>query len=266
MKIQGALSKMVSQLTDIVHYQLPVGETLIEMNELIGKKIQMNFTHQINCIICGAKTKKSFAQGFCYKCFSTHPAADECIFNPEKCMAHNGISRDMAWSEEHCLQPHIVYLSVTNDIKVGVTRLSQIPTRWIDQGAIQAIRLAQTPNRYTAGIIEVALKPFFADKTNWQRMLKNQTEPNINLIDKKQYAWEMLSPDLQLYVVDDDQITHINYPVQTYPKKLNSVSWDKTAEINGVLTGIKGQYLIFDHQNVINIRKFGGYTIEFSVV
>jgi len=175
---------MVSQLAEVVNYQLPVGETLIPMNELVGRKVQMNFNHQINCIVCGAKTPKSFSQGFCYKCFTTHPAADECIFNPEKCQAHNGISRNMEWSKDHCLKEHVVYLSITNDIKVGVTRMSQIPTRWIDQGAIQAIRLAQTPNRYIAGIIEVALKSYFADKTNWQRMLKNQIEPNIFLIEK----------------------------------------------------------------------------------
>lgn len=264
MDTEGALKKMNTKLTDIVEYQLPVGDNKVDINALIGKKIKVAYSNKINCIQCGRETKTSFAQGFCFPCFKTHPAADECILHPEKCRAHEGISRDLEWSKNHCLQDHYVYLALSSHLKVGVTRKTQIPTRWIDQGAVKAIKLATTPNRHTAGLIEVALKNYFADKTNWQRMLKNQIEEDIDLIEKKQHAWEVLEDELQQFFIDDDSITTIKYPLEVYPKKVKSIALDKKPEIEGILTGIKGQYLILDNLNVINIRKHGGYNVRFS--
>ncbi len=46
-----------------------------------------------------------------------------------------------------------------------------------------------------------------------------------------------------------------------YPEKVTSVGFDKHAEIEGCLAGIKGQYLIFDDNRVLNIRKHNGYRI-----
>jgi hypothetical protein len=64
------------------------------------------------------------------------------------------------------LQPHIVYL-----VKRGKSRgdsKTQVPTRWIDQGAIEAVSIVEVPNRYLAGITEVALN-YYADKTNGEK-------------------------------------------------------------------------------------------------
>ena len=262
MELQGTLLKMTSKLSDVVQYSLPIGDTEIELNPLIGKKITLTYLNEIYCIGCGTKTYKSFSQGFCYNCLRNHPATDECIFNPEKCRAQDGISRNQEWAEKHCLQDHYVYLAVSSGLKVGVTRSTQIPTRWIDQGAWKAIKLALTPNRYTAGLIEVELKEHFADKTNWQRMLKNVVNTDVDLLEEKERAWEFLSPDLQQFVIEDDEITELTFPVNEYPKKVKSLSFDKIPVIEGTLTGIKGQYLIFDNINVLNIRKHGGYLVR----
>lgn len=264
MKIQGNISKMQTSLGQEVQYKLPISDELLEMNQLIGKKIKLNFLNKINCLACGVQTKTSFAQGFCYKCLQTSPLASPCVLKPELCEAHNGVSRDMEWSKNHCLTEHYVYLAVSSNIKVGVTRHTQVPTRWIDQGASSAIIIAETPNRYVAGILEVALKDIFTEKTSWQKMLKNDILQNQDLEAEKQKAWEYVDEELQAYFTDDDSITEINYPVLSYPKKVKSLSFDKISQIEQLLVGIKGQYLLFEDNTVLNIRKHNGYFIEFE--
>jgi hypothetical protein len=262
--LEGNISKMKTSLSGQVFYELPIGNGFVSMNQLVGTKISMTFLHQINCMHCGAKTSKSFAQGYCYKCFISAPETSDCVLRPELCQAHLGISRDMEWAKGHCLTDHYVYLAISSGLKVGVTRASQVPTRWIDQGAWKAIKLAQTPHRQLAGQIETALKKHISDKTHWQKMLKNVLADDISLIDEKQKAWELLEAGLQQYVIEDDTIVEIHYPVIAYPEKVTSMSFDKTTEIEGFLQGIKGQYLIFDGGRVLNIRTHSGYMIQFS--
>ncbi len=272
MKATGVLRKMETSLTSdpkaggkMVHYKLPLGEKLLEVDGLLGKKVQLRYEGEIHCMNCGQLTKKSFGQGYCYPCFISIPQTDACVMRPELCQAHLGISRDMKWSETHCLQNHYVYLALSSGLKVGVTRSSQIPTRWIDQGAWRAIKLAKTPNRHLAGVIEVALKEIMDDKTNWRQMLTGDPDASIDLLLAKDEAAGHLSDELQDYVTVDDEITEIHYPVSGYPSKVKSINLDKDPEYEGVLTGIKGQYLIFDEGFVINIRKYGGYLVSLEV-
>ncbi len=265
MRYNGTLLKMETKLVNPIEYELPIGDELIYMNPLIGKYIALKWLKEIYCVACGRKTNKSFAQGFCYPCFLNAPETSECIFRPELCRAQDGIARDMEWAENHCLQDHIVYLAISSGIKVGVTRSGQIPTRWIDQGAWQAIKLAKTPNRYTAGLIEVALKEHISDRTNWQRMLKNQLIEGVDLTIAKKEMIAHLPSDLQNYISEEDNITEINYPVNEYPEKVKSLSFDKLGEIAGRLWGVKGQYLIFDDGTVVNMRKHTGYMVELEV-
>ena len=264
-KYNGTVLKMETQLENPVEYELPIGDELVYMNHLIGKYIVFKWEKEIYCIGCGRKTNKSFAQGFCYPCLISAPETSECILRPQLCQAHKGIARDIAWAENHCLQDHFVYLAISSGVKVGVTRSEQIPTRWMDQGAWQAIKLAKTPNRYTAGLIEVALKEHISDRTQWQRMLKNQLIEGIDLIDKKQEMLNHLENNLRKYECSDNDIIEINYPVNEYPEKIKSLSFDKLDEISGRLWGIKGQYLIFDDGTVLNIRKHTGYLISLEV-
>ena len=259
----GNIRKMTSELKAPVNYQLPVGDENIALNQLLGKKISLSFSGQINCIDCGAKTKKSFGQGYCYKCFESSPQTEPCILKPELCMAHMGIARDIEWAKANHLQTHIVYLSVTAGIKVGVTRATQIPTRWIDQGATMAIKLAEVPNRHIAGVIEVFLKAHYSDKTSWQKMLKDEVA-EFDLLAEKAKAGHLLPAELKKYISTDNSITSISYPQNASPNKVSSATFDKTTEVSGTLTGIKGQYLIFDNQTVINIRRHAGYQLTVS--
>lgn len=261
--LSGNLRKMRTRLEDVAQYTLMLDDVPVDMNARIGDTIRLSFDGIINCIACGRETKKSFGQGFCYPCFRTAPEASECIIRPELCRAHEGEARDMAWAERHCLVEQIVYLARSSAIKVGITRASQIPTRWIDQGATDAIVLARVPNRYTAGLVEIAMKEHLTDRTNWQRMLKNEVT-DADLVATKASLIDLLDADLRQYADPDDTVCAIDYPVMRYPEKVKSTGFDKQAEIEGRLAGIKGQYLIFDDDRVLNIRKHNGYRISLT--
>lgn len=263
MQHEGFLRKMKSEYSSTISYKLCL-DTDIEMNDLIGKHISLEYLNEIQCVSCEKIIKKSFNQGFCYTCFMNAPESADCIIRPELCRAHLGEGRDVKWELEHHNQPHVVYLAATDSIKVGVTRKTQVPTRWIDQGASQAIILAETPNRYLAGVIEVELKQHFTDKTNWQKMLKNQVDDSIDLISSKWELEEVLPQDLLQYFTEDETIHRLNFPVLSYFDKISSFTFDKSTTIEGVLHGIKGQYLIFNDSRVLNIRKFTGYHIRLT--
>ncbi|WP_319230514.1 DUF2797 domain-containing protein [Draconibacterium orientale] len=265
MEFEGNIRKMITELNAPVKYTLPIGAEKIDMNALIGKEISMRFDGQINCVSCGKKTKTSFSQGFCYSCLQTAPEASESIIRPELSKAHLGIARDMEWAEKHDLIDHFVYLAVSSALKVGVTRGHQIPTRWIDQGASYAIKIAKTPNRHIAGVIEVFLKDHFTDKTNWRAMLKNEVLKDFDLAAEKERIANLLPLELQKYMEPENEVTEINYPVEQFPVKIKSVGFDKLPEITGKLAGIKGQYLIFDDSRVLNIRKHNGYFLRVAM-
>jgi hypothetical protein len=272
MSYEGEVRKMLTSLNEdgSVNYEFILVDSksaeklIFSANDFIGKTIELSFNGTIICKSCGKKTNKSFHQGFCYPCFRDAPEAAECIIKPELCRAHLGEGRDPEWEEKHHNQPHIVYLAASDVVKVGVTRTTQIPTRWIDQGANEAIRLAETPNRYLAGMLEVALKEQFTDRTNWRKMLKNEVDESIDLEETKWELEEMLPDDMSQYITEDDEMISINYPVDEYPSKVKSLSFDKTPTIQGELKGIKGQYLLLDNNRVLNMRKHTSYVIHIS--
>jgi hypothetical protein len=258
------LEKMNTKHEETIQYFLSTQAEQVCVNDFIGKEIELHWTGIITCRKCAKTTKKSFGEGFCFSCFSNAAEASPCILHPELCEAHLGRGRDIEYEVKNHLQPHYVYLAATDIIKVGVTRATQIPTRWIDQGANKAILLAEVPNRYLAGMIEVALKDFYVDKTNWQNMLRDMQDESIDLIDEKWQVCDELPADLAQYWIENDEILTFNYPVVTYPTKVQSMTFDKEALISGKLVGIRGQYLYFDEQRVINLRRHTGYEIEFK--
>ena len=268
----GALQKMRTQLADTVEYLLPVGESEIPLNELIGQPILLQYKGEINCIGCGRKTKKSFSQGYCFPCFKKLPQCDSCIVSPEKCHYAEGTCRDPAWGERNCFQDHIVYLANSSGVKVGITRGTQVPVRWMDQGAIQALPILRVATRLQSGLVERLLGEHVADKTNWRAMLKGQVDP-LDLSLKRDELFELCAEGLSaleqqfglqaIQRLPDAEQLEINYPVLNYPQKVTSFNFDKTAEVSGVLQGIKGQYLILD-TGVINIRKFTAYQVAVS--
>ncbi|MBN4055113.1 DUF2797 domain-containing protein [bacterium AH-315-K03] len=262
---------MHTQLNSIVEYQLPIGEQLIPLNLLLNKKISLHYTGVIHCIHCQRKTKKSFSQGYCYPCFKKLAQCDLCIMSPEKCHYFAGTCREPEWADKHCMQDHFVYLANSSGLKVGITRGNQIPTRWMDQGAIQALPIFRVSNRLQSGLLEVLFKHYVADKTNWRKMLKGEVDTidlpaeRDSLLDKIQSELTQLQQRFgiqSITAINDADVVDISYPVVEHPKKIISLNFDKQAEIEGILKGIKGQYLLLD-TGVINIRKFSAYHVAF---
>lgn len=258
---EGNLLKMRAEQGQPVSYYLPLGGPEMGMNALIGRQIRLTFGGIIHCIACGKITRTSYAQGFCYNCLQTAPEASESVLQPELSRAHFSIARDPEWAREHDLIDHYVYLALSPALKVGVTRHHQVPVRWIDQGASAAILLAKTPNRHIAGIIEVWLKQYYSDKTNWREMLMDRAITPSLLPEEKEKAAQRLTPELQKYLWEDNTVTRIIYPGEAVSGKVESLSLDKTPVVEGVLTGIRGQYLILDREKVINIRRHSGYRV-----
>jgi len=263
MKFEGVLTKMITEMDSPVQYFLVFDTDFIHMNQLINKKVTINFL-RYQCLHCGLE-KKIIRQGFCYSCFTSIPQAAPWIIHPEQSRAHLGIEdRDLEYEQKIQLQPHIVYLANSSSVKVGVTRKSQIPTRWIDQGAHEAIEIVETPNRYLAGITEVALKSHVSDKTHWRNMLKN------DLTDEDLIAWrkelkEFIPEEALPYYLENSSETNIEFPVERYPLRPKTLNLEKNPFYQGVLKGVKAQYLLFEDDTVFNVRANEGYVISLSV-
>jgi len=267
MLFSGQIVKMICENTDLVQYYLNLSGDLISMNQLIGRKISIKHTGY-QCISCGSD-EVIFRMGFCKKCFFESPYASESIIRPELSRAHLGIEeRNLEIEREIQLVPHTVYLSYTGDTKVGVTRNSQIPTRWIDQGATMAVPIAKTENRYQAGLIEVALKEHFPDKTNWRKMLQTtESEENLkSLIEIQNEIKKYFPDDLIEFYTQNEEIWKIKYPYKPPTKGISSLKLNKQSELTSYLNGIKGQYLHLDDGLFLNLRSHEGYVIDFSII
>jgi len=262
MSVSGTLRKMSVEYGETVQYKLNLDrELVVDLNALVGKEIVLEWSGEIHCINCGTPLKKTYGQGFCYPCFRDSPQAAPCIMRPELCEAHLGKGRDVAWEEAMHNKPHAVYLAQTGDVKVGVTRASQIPVRWIDQGAFRALQIAETPYRMLAGEIEVELKQYISDRTDWRRMLVDSRSED-NLVSVRDELLEFLPEKLAEYGKRNAEVYTFNYPVSEYPEKVQSIKLEAVKKIQRTLTGIRGQYLMFDAEFVINLRKYSGYDVS----
>ncbi len=264
MQYEGVLTKMQTEFGNPIQYYLVFEDSFLNMNQLLGKPFEINFMGY-QCLHC-AKKKKIYRMGYCYDCFYVIPGAGDWIMRPELSTAHLDIAdRDLEYEKRAQLQPHIVYLASASDMKVGVTRKTQVPTRWIDQGASFAIPLVEVPNRYLAGITEVALKNHFSDKINWKKMLLNDIAP-IDLVERRRFVQPLLPDEVQPYFeTTEEKIYNLEYPVLEYPKKISSLNLVTTPVFEGKLTGIKGQYLIFEDGTVFNVRSYEGFGVRINV-
>jgi hypothetical protein len=265
------LDKMDTVLKDgTAHYRMGGDLQSVDLNSLVGKALRLHFKKEINCTNCGSLVKKAYAGGYCYPCSIRLAECDMCILKPELCHYAKGTCRQPAWGEANCLIPHYVYLANSSGIKVGITRSTQVPTRWIDQGAVAALPILKVSTRYQSGVFEKLFASEVKDKTDWRKMLKGNIE-ELDLEEKRDELFELLGESLdnlendfgsnQIEILERAEVTHINYPVLLYPEKVSSLSLDKHDTVGGTLQGIKGQYLIFD-TGVINIRSHTGYKIE----
>lgn len=264
MKFSGQIIKMATHASTVVQYYLNLSSDLIHINELIGKEFSISLIGY-QCVSCGSD-EKLFRMGFCKKCFFESPYASETIIRPELSRAHLGEEeRDLEIEKQIQLVPHIVYLSHTGDLKVGVTREHQIPTRWIDQGANSALVIAKTENRYEAGMIEVALKKKLSDKTNYKKMLlTSEGEFATDLLNERDLLREFVPEEYQQFLLSDQQVVTIAYPY-TPPIKVVPFTLEKVPNFKGTLQGIKGQYLSFGDSFVFNVRNHEGYVVDLEV-
>ena len=267
--LHGDLAKMHTAATTPVAYDLPVGEERLGLNALLGTTLRIRFWGDIFCVACGRKTKKSFHQGHCYPCSQSLASCDMCIVKPELCHYAAGTCRQPDWGLAHCMQPHYVYLANSSGLKVGITRATQIPTRWLDQGAVQALPIFRVASRYLAGLVEVAMKKHVADRTDWRKMLKGEPQP-CDMPAQRDALVERCQDDIghiaktagegRIVPLSAEQTRSFTFPVEHYPQKLVTHNLDKRPEVEGTLIGVKGQYLMFD-TGVLNVRKFAGYRV-----
>ena len=267
---RGIVRKMRSRLGQPVSYSARLGDNEIALNPLIDQQLKLIFSGGIYCIHCNRKTNKSFNQGYCYPCFQKLAQCDSCIIHPERCHLEQGTCREPAWGEKYCMQDHIVYLANSSALKVGITRATQVPTRWIDQGATQALAIMRVRSRLQSGTLEMAFKQHVADKTNWRDMLKGKAA-ELDMAGERDRLLAACEEDIKelkdrfgffaISVLKGIGPVSIDYPVQAYPEKITSLNFDKEPVVSGTLKGIKGQYLIFD-SGVINLRRFSGYEVE----
>ncbi len=258
----GQLLKMTHEFDQPIRYFLSLDEKPYEITSRIGRTLNLKFSGTITCIECGRKIKKSYDQGYCFPCSRDLPENDICSVRPERCEHEHGNEAAQQFWREYCNIDHYVYLSLTSGIKVGVTRHQNIPSRWIDQGAVQGLIIAKTPERKLAGQIEIALAGHMSDKTNWRKMLKGEVD-DVDLLQWRENVRAWVPAELQTYCIDSESVQTLTYPVEAAPKKISSHNLDKEPEFTDRLTGIKGQYLIFESR-VINLRKYAGYHVSFS--
>ncbi|MFJ4385743.1 DUF2797 domain-containing protein [Pseudomonas sp. NPDC089408] len=267
---RGSLSKMaVSLQAPVVQYSFRLDDTQVPVNPLIGQRLRLEYLGAIHCSHCGKRTKTSFSQGYCYPCMTKLAQCDVCIMAPEKCHYDAGTCREPSWGEQFCMTDHVVYLANSSGIKVGITRATQLPTRWLDQGASQALPIMRVATRQQSGLVEDVLRSQVPDRTNWRALLKGDAEV-LDLQAIREQIFEACADGLRalqerfglqaIQPLADAEVVQMNYPVEAYPTKIVSFNLDKTPVVEGTLLGIKGQYLIFD-TGVINIRKYTAYQL-----
>ena len=263
MLYQGVLTKMETEFSTPIQYFLVLENDILNMNQLLNKTLTLSFI-KYQCLNCSIEAP-IFRQGFCKSCFFELPQAADWIMRPELSKAHLNIEdRDLDYEKRVQLQPHIVYLANSSNVKVGVTRKTQVPTRWIDQGAKEALEIVEVPNRYLAGVTEVALKKYVSDKTNWREMLKG-TAVDESLEDWRQRLSVHIPEETKSYFLANQKPLGIEFPGHQHPEKPQSLNLSKTPVYSGVLKGIKGQYLIFEDNTVFNVRSNEGLVIGLDV-
>ncbi|RKD87030.1 DUF2797 domain-containing protein [Kushneria marisflavi] len=271
----GGLSRMMitADATGRAHYHLRLGEHVEPLNVWLGHDITLCFAGRIVCVNCQQPTRKSFGQGHCYACFRRLARCDTCMMAPERCHYFQGTCREPEWGERHCFAPHVVYLASSSGAKVGITKPSQMPTRWLDQGAVQALPILSVASRRQSGMVEALFRNEISDRTHWQRMLKGETA-DVDLISLRDDLMMRLAPGIaslraqfgedNIRAYDEQTVARFDYPVLAWPERVSAFNLERTPQVEGRLMGMKGQYLMLD-TGVINLRKYTGYQVSMTL-
>jgi hypothetical protein len=269
----GVLAKLSVEASSPAAYVMSLENQAIDMNALIGSNIEICFTGHITCCHCGVETRRSYGGGHCYACFKTLASCDLCVVSPDRCHFFEGTCREPDWGESFCMQPHLVYLANSAGLKVGITKPSQVPVRWLDQGASQALIILRTATRQQAGLVEAALAQTVRDRTDWRALVAGEARA-VDLDAARGQLARQASAALTaldrrypgaLQPADDEVARVFSYPVSRYPRQFERFTLDTAATVRGRLVGIKGQYLLFD-TGVFNVRQHTSYHVQLSVL
>jgi hypothetical protein len=256
--VDGGLEKMRVHPGDPAGYCLvlrapaPEEDRVVDLNSFINKGLRIEFNGRITCCHCALETRKSYGEGYCYGCFRRLARCDLCVVSPARCHFAQGTCREPAWGEAFCMQPHLVYLANASGAKVGITRLGQEQTRWLDQGAVQALLIASAGSRHLAGVLEAALARHVSDRTDWRAMVGGEP-PAVDLPALRDRLRDLVTAPPGVRWLEAD-VQRLRYPVLRYPDQPARLRLQRDEPIAGRLIGIKGQYLLFEH-GVFNVRQ-----------
>lgn len=259
MEAVGFIRGLSHQYESPIRYSLELTTGMIALNPYIGKEISIRHLGEIRCIACGRRVKKTYNNGYCYPCFTNLPENDLCIVKPHECHYDLGTCRDPSFGEAHCMVPHYVYLAVSSDVKVGITRKTNEMRRWMDQGAVKAIPIAELPTRKKAGELEFDLSRTMPDKTNWRKMLRGVVE-EVDLSELREEVQRRFPPDFMPYKIGAEEVRQFQYPLREEVTHLTPFHLEKE-EIRDRLIGIKAQYLLFS-RGILHVRKYAGYLVQ----
>ncbi|MCL6547865.1 MAG: DUF2797 domain-containing protein [Alicyclobacillus sp.] len=268
MKTEGFLRELSHRVDEPVQYSLVTDGGAEPLNRWLGHRVRIEFSGEKACIHCGRRVKKLYQSGYCFPCVTTLAECDLCIVKPNECHFHLGTCRDEGFAAEHCMIPHYVYLAWSSGVKVGLTRKGRQFTRWVDQGATAAILVAELPTRKRAGELEAVIAEFLPDKTDWRKMLAYEEDEALpaDLRGVKREVTERLPDDFRSHVLGDDTVYRFFYPrLPEFSIRTTSLNLDREPVVEGVLSGVKGQYLLFDH-GVFHVKRHSGYRVQVSAV
>jgi len=233
----------------------------LHLNSYIGHTIVIDGPVYTRCLGCRSVYKKLYKRGYCYLCFNNLAVCDLCVLQPHRCHFHLNTCREPDWGIKHCFQPHYVYLSYTDKVKIGITRVHNLTTRMMHQGAIACLPVLLVPSRKIAGLIEISVKEHFSMTTAWKGML-NSRDVDADVL----YA----SRDLFYREFDHNAYQHV---IPTWYKDVIRISYPLSCDvttsilqlpIHDRLVGLKGMYMIFEN-GVFNMRRLAGVTCEMTI-
>lgn len=273
---EGTLQKLSVQWGEPARYELLLSapETIgsgsgtaapgLDVNALLGRVLDIEYLEHIACCHCGRRTRKSFAQGYCYPCFRSLARCDLCVVSPDRCHYAAGTCREPEWGESFCMQPHLVYLANSTGPKVGITRRGAERGRWLDQGATQGLVIMEAPTRHLAGLAEVAVGRYLTDRTDWRALVRGDAEPvDLPLLRDRLRRLDADDPlvDDQVRWAPDYAPLALSYPILRYPSRIRRFRLERDRRVRATLVGVKGQFLLFD-QGVLNVRQHTGFHVR----
>ncbi len=68
-QVSGFIRKLSANLSDVVQYELPLGDQKLALNPLIGNDIRLEFLQEIRCVACDRKRIKVLIRGIATRVF-----------------------------------------------------------------------------------------------------------------------------------------------------------------------------------------------------